>query len=368
MKIVLAFDSYKECMSAIEACQYAKSVLKNHDVIMCPMSDGGEGTRDVVVLACNGVIKDYYVKDVFLNDAYVGVGIIGDCAIIESAKVCGLELTQGIRNPHRTSTYGLGELIIKLMDEGIRKIVVTLGGSATNDGGIGMLSALGVSFYNQNKERVMMMDDLKDIDHIDISQIYKRIYDIDLKVLCDVDNPLCGETGATYTYGRQKGLLEHELLSIDEAMRHYASLSYHLLGSDDKKAGCGAAGGLGFAFCYYLKAKLVPGLKTISELLKLEDHIQDCDVIFVGEGMMDRSSLFGKSPYGVLNIAKQYNKKVYAYVGKVNDYDLLKDIGFQDIFEISKGIDLQTALKNGQYYLKKAIIDNIKEIEKDVYR
>lgn len=367
MNIVLAFDSYKECMSAIQACEVAQSVLKDHNVILCPMSDGGEGTRDVIVGALGGNIKHYNVKDVFLNDRDVGIGVIDDLAVIESAKVCGLELCDGLRNPHITTTYGLGQLIIKAMDEGIKKIVVTLGGSATNDGGIGMLVALGVKFYNHFNKKIMMMDDLKDIVYIDLSGIDKRIYDIELIVLCDVDNPLCGLYGATYVYGKQKGLKDEELSNIDNAMKHYAKLSKDILNIDDTLAGCGAAGGLGFAFQCYLNAKLYKGVEYVSQLLNLREHIKQSDCIFVGEGQMDISSTYGKSPYGVLQIAKEYNKKVFAFAGKVKDYNVLKEIGFSDIYEISKGISLQDALKNGQYYLKKAIIENIKEIEDHVY-
>ncbi len=367
MNILLAFDSFKECMSAYDACQVAKDALYQHNSVICPLCDGGEGTRDIMTYAMNGYIKDYRVKGVFLKEIDVGVGIIGQSAVIESAKVCGLELCGQIRNPHLTSTYGLGELILKVIDDGIKDIIVTLGGSATNDCGIGMLSALGIRFYNANKEQVYMLDDIKDIVSIDMSTLDQRLNDVNITVLCDVVNPLCGPLGATYVYGRQKGLKEDELNRIDCSIERFADLSKTYVDCDKMAKGTGAAGGLGFAFQYYLSSSLVSGFKKISEMMELEKHIKECDVVIVGEGQMDSQTQYGKPPYGVLKIAKKYNKNVYAFVGKTKDYDKLIHMGFKDIYEISKGIELQEALKNGQMYLKNAICEHIKEIENDVY-
>ncbi len=365
MKIVLAFDSFKECMTTFEAMNAIKDVL-SHTCKGVALSDGGEGTYDVIVNSLNGYYIEEEVLDVFLKPRYVKIGIVNDMAIIESARVCGLELCQGIKNPHQTSTYGLGQLILKALNHNVKTILITLGGSATNDGGIGMLDALGVRFFDSNGKSLMMMDDLKDIMFIDNNGLDERLKDVNIIGLCDVSNPLCGINGATYIYGRQKGLSSEELYDIDQAMKHYAKKSKELLNSDEMSQGSGAAGGLGFALKSYLHASLQNGFEVISKITKLKEAIMDCDCVFTGEGQIDKSTQYGKVPYGVLKIAKEYNKKVYVFAGKVKDEDVLYDLGFDRIYEISTGIDKELALSHGQYYLQKKVLENIEEIEKDV--
>lgn len=365
MKIVLAFDSFKECMSSFDAIEVIKQCL-SHQCIGIPLSDGGEGTMDVLSSALNGKIIKTKVLSVFLNELECEFTIINDCAVIESAKVCGLQLTDGLKNPHLTSTYGLGQLILKALDYNVSRIIITLGGSATNDGGIGMLNALGVRFYNKNSSPLMMMDGLKDINTIDISGIDQRLKNTEIIGLCDVDNPLCGDKGATYVYGPQKGLKEEELSIIDEAMNNYAIKTKEVLNSNEYDSGCGAAGGLGFALKYYLNASLCKGFETISAMLNLEEYIKKCDCVFTGEGQIDASTQFGKVPYGVLKLAKKYNKKVYVFAGRIKDHHVLYSLGFDRLYEISAGIELNDALIHGKDYLKKKVLDTIKEIEEDV--
>ena len=373
MKFVVALDSFKESMSALSACNSTKegilSVDASSNVDVVPLADGGEGTLRTLVDALNGNIITTTVTSLLNNPIEIELGICDDLGIIECATMCGLELlTDDQKNPYNTTTYGLGEAILFLVNQGCKKLLICLGGSATNDGGIGMLNALGVNFLDENNETVKLTaSGLKDIVHID-NHLNPKLQDVEIIGVCDVLNPLCGKNGATYIYGPQKGLKEKDLELIDQAMLQYGTLSDHLLNSKNiDTPSTGAAGGLGYAIKAYLNGNLKPGFKVVAEVTHLEDRIKDTDIVFVGEGKIDQQTQFGKTPYGVLQIAKKYHKPTIALAGKVEDEDVLKSLGFNAIYCISDSTKpLSYNLENANNNIKNCIINHLKEMIYDL--
>lgn len=374
MKIVIAPDSFKESMSAYEASLAIEKGIRqyhqNIETLIYPLADGGEGTLETLVMAMNGNIEYYSVTGPIFNKVKAPIGYMNDCAIIECAKVCGLELVkESQKDPNHTTTYGLGELIKHALDRHVHTIMVCLGGSATNDGGIGMLNALGVKFQNLSHQDVLLtMAGLKDIASIDISQMDSRINKVKIIGVCDVNNPLCGIQGATYVYAHQKGLDYSRMKEVDEDMSNYARLSTRVLDDDYQDLpGAGAAGGLGFALMAFCHALLQPGFQVVSEMIDLEKAIASCDKVIVGEGKIDAQTQYGKTPYGVLQIAQKYHKDVYAFAGKVEDHDVLRQLGFQNVYAISPtNIPLQTALKQGKTYLQECVFQHMEEIINEI--
>lgn len=368
MKFVLAPDSFKESMTSYEAAlAMQKAVLSHHhEAILCPLSDGGEGTLETLVRALNGHIEYVEVKGPLFDVRTAPIGIVKDLAIIECAATCGLELLEeSQKNPYYTTTYGLGELITYALDHHIRQIMICLGGSSTNDGGIGMLSALGVRFYNVHHQEVALtMKGLIELDHIDFSHLDRRLMDTQIIGVCDVDNPLCGENGATYIYGPQKGVLDCEKAMIDGYMKAYGKkVDYYYQKDYQHVKGAGAAGGLGYALLAFCQATLKSGFDIVAEVMKLEEKIKNCDIVFVGEGKIDQQTQFGKTPYGVLKIAQKYHKPVYAFAGKVEDEDILRMLGFSDVYAITpSSLPLSIALKKGQKNLEKTVNEHLGEI------
>ncbi len=368
MRVVIAPDSFKESMSAYEAAlSIEKGLKQNQDIetLLCPLADGGEGTLETLVKSMNGYIEYYHVCGPLLNKIQAPIGYVNDTAIIECAKVCGLELLEeNQKNPYYTSTYGLGELIKNALLHRVKKIMICLGGSATNDGGIGMLQALGVHFYDRNHQEVQpTMQGLFDIHTIDISELID-LSKIKIQGVCDVVNILCGQQGATYIFGPQKGVLEEEKEKIDHAMHHYALKTDTLFHHDFRHTpSSGAAGGLGYALKAYLNGELRAGFDIVSETCQLENKIKNSDIVIVGEGKIDRQTQFGKTPYGVLQIAKKYNKNVYAFAGKVEDVDILKSLGFDNVYQITpETIELSLALKRGKEFLEKCVNQHLEEL------
>lgn len=370
MKIVIAPDSFKESMSAYEASLSIQSAIHQWNpriqTVLCPLADGGEGTLETLVQAMQGVIQYFWVHGPFMNMIEAPIGFVDDIAIIECAKVCGLELlTEKQKNPFYTSTYGLGELMMIAFKHQVKQVMICLGGSATNDGGIGMLQALGVHFFDHDHQEVLSnMKGLFDIESIDIAHMYD-LTGIKIIGVCDVNNPLCGENGATYIYGPQKGIRIGEREIIDQAMKQYAYkadtlLNHHYI----NEAGTGAAGGLGYALKAFCHASLKRGFDVVSETIQLESKIKNCDIVIVGEGKIDQQTQYGKTPYGVLKIAQKYHKKVYAFAGKVEDYHILKALGFQNIYQISSDdLELATALKKGKENLLQCVYQHMEEIK-----
>ena len=365
MKVVVALDSFKESMSATCACLSVKEALSDFaTVIMSPMADGGEGTLETLVSAMNGTTKEYIVHDLYRKTRKVTIGFVGDIAIIESAKVCGLELVKGTKNALYTASYGLGELIQHAINQQAKTIMICLGGSATNDGGIGMLSALGVHFYDEHHRNVKpTLEGLHQIKSFDMTD-FSIPKDVSIIGVCDVENMLCGDLGATFVYGPQKGLIKEELSYHDQAMNDYAKMIDHYLGQDYRyEKSTGAAGGLGYALLALCHGKLQKGVDVVSQISYLEEKIKDCDCVIVGEGKMDKQTQYGKTPYGVLQIAKKYHKPVYAFAGKIEDKEVLYQLGFARLYTITpEGMPLQQALNEGQENLKKCVKEHRKEI------
>ncbi len=376
MKIIIAPDSYKESMSAKQAAIAMQKAIMRYDASivsdLCPLADGGEGTLETLIDALNGEKVYYTVKGPLFEDVQAPIGYIDSLAIIECAQVCGLELLQeSQKDPYQTTTYGLGELIKHALDHGASQMMICLGGSATNDGGIGMLSALGVRFLDVSRQEVTLtMNGLKDIVEIDETHLDARLQKVHFIGVCDVNNPLCGIRGATAIYGPQKGLLPKDILKVDQEMSNYANLCDRLHQRACKNSpGAGAAGGLGYALLAFLNAQLQRGFEVVSEVMHLEEKIAHCDCVFVGEGKMDGQTQYGKTPYGVLKLAQKYQKKVFGFAGRVEDQDVLENLGFASIYAISlMTMDLTTALQQGQLNLEKSVYEHMKEILHEVQR
>ena len=360
MRILAAFDSFKESMSAYEAGQAVKSACgKSIDVDITPMADGGEGTMSAINSALSGTVHEVNVTGPQFNNVTAKISIAGDLAVIESAQACGLEyVKEKDKDAQVMTTYGVGELIKYVIERGVKKILITLGGSATNDGGIGMLTALGAKFLDLDGQPVMPSGmGLKSIDSIDVIDMKKLIEGVTFEGLCDVDNPLVGRKGATFIFGGQKGIAKEDMPRIDGEMRAYARLSAQVNGTDVQNVkGAGAAGGLGFAILSYLHGKLVKGIDEVIRLTKLEEHVQKADLIFTGEGSMDEQTLMGKTPYGVLMVAKKYNKPVIGFAGKITNRDALLEAGFTDVLCINhESMPLRKMLGRGRMNLEREV-------------
>ncbi|MCD7809825.1 MAG: glycerate kinase [Erysipelotrichaceae bacterium] len=374
MKIVIAPDSFKESMSANEASLAIQRGIAQFDqsieTILKPLADGGEGTLETLVEAMHGKIEYYDVHGPLLQTIKAPIGYVDHIAIIECAKVCGLELlAENEKDPYKTSTYGLGELIQIAIENHAKTLMICLGGSATNDGGIGMLEALGVQILDKKGQLVTpTMKGLLDIDHL--SHFHIPMLDhIEMIGVCDVTNQLCGKQGASYIYGPQKGLKMHDLAMIDEAMHNYGRLADSLLGKDYRRfPGSGAAGGLGYAIVAFMHGTLRAGFDVVSEVSHLEDVIKDADMVIVGEGKIDKQTQYGKTPYGVLKIAQKYHKPVFAYAGKVEDSDILNELGFKNVYAISPSdMELAMALKLGMENMQKCVFIHMQEMLDEIH-
>jgi glycerate kinase len=271
-------------------------------------------------------------------------GIIDQTAIIEMAKASGLELIESnLRNPLLTSTFGTGLLILDALDKGCRQFVIGIVGSATNDGGTGMLKALGVQFLNIKGTAITPIGgNLLQIKRIDLSQIDHRLSQCNIQVACDVTNPLLGKNGASHVYATQKGADNKMIITLEENMKHFSNLTSELIGKDlSNQSGAGAAGGLGFGLIAYLNAQLTSGFSVVSKWLAIEESIQEADLIITGEGHIDGQSKMGKVPFGIAQLAQKHNKPVICIVGnKTNDADKLLKQGIKSIYTlVNKDID-----------------------------
>ncbi|SFB29116.1 glycerate kinase [Clostridium frigidicarnis] len=372
MKFVLAPDSFKESMTAKEVCiameKGIKKVFKDAECIHVPMADGGEGTVQSLVDATSGKLYSKNVTAPLGNITESKFGILGsgNIAVIEMAEASGLQLVDiNKRNPLITTTYGTGELIKEALDKGVKKILIGLGGSATNDGGAGMLQALGVKFLDANKDELAFGGgNLGKLEKIDISNMDKRILDVEVEVACDVKNPLTGDNGASYIFAPQKGATEEMVKLLDENLKHYAEVIKREFSKEvDNIEGAGAAGGLGAALLGFCNAKLMKGIDIVIEYSGLEDKLKGAQYVFTGEGSIDNQTKFGKTPIGVAKVAKKYDIPVVALGGKIgNDIDELYDLGIDSIIGILPGvITLEEALKNGSKNIEVSM-ENISRI------
>ena len=357
MKFVIAPDSFKGSLTAEEVAESIKKgiqkVFPDSEIITIPMADGGEGTVQSLVDYTKGHIKKLIVKDPLFRDVEAFYGILGDkqTAVIEMAAGSGLPLlTKAERNPMKTTTYGTGQIIKDALDMGCRDFIIGIGGSATNDGGAGIVQCLGGSFKTKDGNEIPFGGEgLEFIDSIDLSNFDERIKECKITVACDVDNPLIGETGASVVFGPQKGANKEMVKKLDENLEHYADKIMEFNGIDIKNApGAGAAGGLGGGLLAFFNAKLEKGIDIVIKTVDLETSVKDADYVFTGEGMMDFQTQFGKTPYGVAKTAVKYNVPVIGIAGGLGkDYMELLDKGFNSVFSITdRPMTLEEAILN----------------------
>lgn len=357
--IVLAPDSFKESMTSKEACvameRGIKKVNSNIQCIHVPMADGGEGTMQSLVDATGGEVYSLEVVGPLGNKVKAEYGILGngEIGVLEMASASGIHLVSlEERNPLITTTYGTGELIKACLDRGVKKLLIGIGGSATNDGGVGVIQALGGRLLDkEGNELGFGGGELEKLDRIDLTNFDRRLKDVVIEVACDVSNPLCGENGASYIFGPQKGASVEMIKILDNNLKHYAKVIKEQFGKDVLEiAGAGAAGGLGAGLMVFLNGNLKKGIEIVIEYSGLEKKVKNCDMVWTGEGSIDFQTQYGKTPLGVATVAKKYNKPVVALAGRVgDDIDILYEKGIDSIFGIMRGVTtIDEALKNGK--------------------
>lgn len=348
MKVAVAIDSFKGSLSSMEAgaaiAEGIHRVSKDIDVLVRPLADGGEGTVEALTAGMNGKTEHVRVTGPLGNTVEASYGIIAETktAIIEMAAAAGITLlAEKDRNPLYTTTYGVGELIRDAIKKGCRNFIVGIGGSATNDGGVGMLQALGYGFLDAGGKQVPYgAKGLALIEKITDDQVVPELKECHFRVACDVANPLCGEQGCSAVFGPQKGATPSMIVEMDEWLARYAELTKNKYPESDKnKAGTGAAGGLGFAFLSYTNAVLESGVKIVLEETKLEEYIKNADIVITGEGRLDGQTVMGKAPIGVAGMAKKYGKRVLAFSGCVTeDAVLCNQHGIDAFFPILRSV------------------------------
>lgn len=342
---ILVPDSFKGTLSAIEVCNIMKSSIKNlykdANIISVPVADGGEGTVDAFLYALSGEKKSVWVSDAFNEQKILAhyAMLKNDIAVIEMAACAGLPLVKNRLEPDKTTTFGVGELIIDAINSGAKKIILGLGGSATNDGGCGMASALGVKFKDeQDQEFIPTGGTLSQIYKIDMNNIYSKIKDVEFISMCDVDNPLCGKLGASAVFAPQKGADEDMVKLLDEGLAHLAKIikrDLHIEVKDIK--GAGAAGGLGAGSIAFLQSKLTKGIDVILDTINFDELVSKADIVFTGEGKFDSQSLHGKVVMGVANRSQKYKTPVIVVTGAIGEnIQEAYNKGITAIFSINK--------------------------------
>ena len=342
---ILVPDSFKGTLSAIEVCNIMKSSIKNlykdANIISVPVADGGEGTVDAFLYALGGEKKSVWVSDAFNEQKILAhyAMLKDDIAVIEMAACAGLPLVKNRLEPDKTTTFGVGELIIDAINSGAKKIILGLGGSATNDGGCGMASALGVKFKDeQDQEFIPTGGTLSQIYKIDMNNIYSKIKDVEFISMCDVDNPLCGKLGASAVFAPQKGADEDMVKLLDEGLAHLAKIikrDLHIEVKDIK--GAGAAGGLGAGSIAFLQSKLTKGIDVILDTINFDELVSKADIVFTGEGKFDSQSLHGKVVMGVANRSQKYKTPVIVVTGAIGEnIQEAYNKGITAIFSINK--------------------------------
>ena len=342
---ILVPDSFKGTLSAIEVCNIMKSSIKNlykdANIISVPVADGGEGTVDAFLYALGGEKKSVWVSDAFNEQKILAhyAMLKDNIAVIEMAACAGLPLVKNRLEPDKTTTFGVGELIVDAINSGAKKIILGLGGSATNDGGCGMAVALGVKFKDeQDQEFIPTGGTLSQIYKIDMNNIYSKIKDVEFISMCDVDNPLCGRLGASAVFAPQKGADEDMVKSLDEGLAHLAKIikrDLHIEVKDIK--GAGAAGGLGAGSIAFLQSKLTKGIDVVLDTINFDELVSKADIVFTGEGKFDSQSLHGKVVMGVANRSQKYKTPVIVVTGAIGEnIQEAYNKGITAIFSINK--------------------------------
>ncbi len=345
MKIVIAPDSFKGCLSAAQVCEAIQAGIWAADAdITCekvPLADGGEGTVDALVDATDGRFVSAVVEGPLGEPVEARFGILGDeeTAVIEMAAASGLPLIpEEQRNPTRTTTYGTGQLIAAALDAGCRRLVVGIGGSATTDGGAGMAQALGARMLDNQGQQIIRVSggQLRNVAEIDTKDFDPRIDECTMLVACDVDNPLLGPRGAATVYGPQKGATATQVETLEAGLAHFAGLLARDLGKPVAEVpGAGAAGGLGAGLLAFCDAQLQPGIDIVLDIVKLAGKAAGAELIITGEGKIDSQTAFGKAPIGALRVGQQLGIPVIAIGGSVaSDASQLNEYGFAALFSI----------------------------------
>jgi len=365
MKIVIAPDSFKGSLTAAEAAEAIetgfRAVYPDAEYVKVPMADGGEGTVQSLVDATSGTIITQLVSGP-MGDMVAGFfGILGDrqTAVIEMAAASGIHWVRPKeRDVYLASSFGTGQLINAALDRGCDKLIVGLGGSATNDGGMGMMKALGAQFLDQ--EGVQLTADVRallQLERIDLRHLDPRLDKTEIVVACDVDNPLCGENGSSMVFGPQKGATEEDIAVLDQALTRYGYILAANTGRDiASEPGAGAAGGMGAAFIGLIDAVLKPGIDIVIEIVDLANSLVDANLVITGEGRIDNQTIHGKTPMGVAKVAKSCNLPVLCIAGSVEDgADFTHQLGIDEIYSVTEGdYDLTEVLIEAEHKLTQA--------------
>ncbi|NNP70873.1 glycerate kinase [Acinetobacter sp. Ac_5812] len=379
MKVVIAPDSFKDSLSAQEIAQAIalawQQVFPNAEIIQCPMADGGEGSIEAVLEVCSGQWREQMVQGPLGEPVLAKWGWLATekIAIIEMAQASGIQLVQPAdRDACISSTFGTGELILAALDAGAKEIVLTVGGSATNDAGTGLLTALGATFLDAKHNPLAAGGiALQNLAKINLDQLDPRIQQTQFRLAADVTNPLCGTNGASHIFGPQKGASPQQVLELDQALSHFADVTTQLLGVDQRnEAGAGAAGGLGFAAKTFLKAEFRSGVEVIAELNQLAAKIQGADWVITGEGKFDEQTLNGKTPFGVAKIAQAANIPVIVIAGTLGqNYQALYEHGITAAFSLTSGpISLEEACTNAAELVSARTTDIARLIQSNMLR
>lgn len=362
MKVVIAIDSLKGSLTSMEAGRAIKegilNVLPETEVIVKPLADGGEGTTEALVEGLGGEMVYVDVHGPLETPVKAGYGLIQETgtAIMEMAAAAGIIIVGKDKRPLDATTYGVGEMIKDAIQRGCRSFIIGIGGSATNDGGIGMLTALGYEFLDKDGNTVGIgAGALKDVASIKADKAVAELKECNFKIACDVTNPLCGTNGATYIYGPQKGVTDDMKDDLDAAMANYAAVTKACIGTDHLNSeGAGAAGGLGFAFLSYLGADLQPGIELVLDAVEMEKTMEGADLVFTGEGRLDYQTAMGKAPVGIAKLAKKHGAKVIALAGAIiegaekcneNGIDAFFPI-LRKVVTLDEAMDPETAKQN----------------------
>lgn len=371
MKVIAAIDSFKGSMTSMEAGNAVKKGIlaakPDAEVVVNPLADGGEGTVDALIEGLGAKKIPVTVAGPLGEKVSCYYGFLEETktAVMEMASAAGITLVTK-KDPLRASTYGVGEMIADALKRGCKNFMIGIGGSATNDGGIGMLKALGFEFFDEDGNDVGEgAAALAKIEVIQTENKNPLLSGAKFQIACDVKNSLCGKQGATYIFGPQKGVTEEQKSKVDEAMKHYADVTKESLGCDFADCeGAGAAGGLGYAFLSYLAGELIPGVELILHATGLEEKMKNADVVVTGEGRLDAQTVMGKAPVGVAALAKKYNAKVIAFAGSVApEASVCNQAGIDAFFPIVRGVTtLEEAMK------KENAMENIAATAEQVFR
>ncbi len=371
MKVVIAIDSFKGSLTSTEAGNSAeegiKRVFPEAEVYVSPVADGGEGTVEALTSGLGGELRSVNVCGPLGEKTKAVYGIIKETktAIIEMSAAAGITLVEKEKlNPLKATTYGVGEMIKDAILLGCREFIVGIGGSATNDGGVGMLQALGFGMLDKDGEQIPFgAEGLEKLHRITTDNVISELKDCVFNIACDVENPLCGEKGCSRVYAPQKGADEAMIAKMDKWLSDYAKLTKEsFINSDKDFPGAGAAGGMGFCFMSFLNGKLKKGIDLVLEATKLENHIKECDIVITGEGRLDFQTAMGKAPVGIAKIAKKYEKKVFAFAGGVTeDARECNKKGIDAFFPIVRGV---TSLKDAMETenAKKNMADTVEQV------